>query len=224
MTVTGGRSFEVIQKLHLKKVKATLRGAKFNNIDTEVFSLLTQRQKGESFSSYWKRSRKLNALSVDDKQRLINAEKKRRAEAVKQKQKMLDEYLGTSSTLSATQELESQVAKNVSTTLSNKLSRTDLDIFQELTQRNNSESMFAHLKRVKSMNRLPVENKKQLIDQHKKTALLQQQKTDSILQEYLELTPREKIEQETVFNSQRVEESLQSSSQQQKKQGRGQSR
>ena len=161
-TVTGGKKFESLQSLHLKQVKKALRGSKFSQIDTRVFALLSQRQKGEPLIASFKRRHRLNTLSVEDKQTLINGEKQRILKERKLKDDMLQKYLRDQPASRNT------VQEAVNNTLSKKLSVDDAKIFHSLMDRYENESWLAHLKRSKQLYRLPLEQKRKIVEQEKR--------------------------------------------------------
>ncbi len=184
-TFSGGRKFEQLQGSHIRKVRKILKGAKLSSVDTQVFAQMYQRQKGESFFAYVKRKNKLKSLNDEGRQILIHSEKKRLRKVQKNKDDMLQKYL--SGNLSS----QNEVQESVYNTLNQRLSPSDADVFRSLVERQENESMFAHLKRSQQLYRLPIEEKQKLVQAEKKRASDEQFRRNDLLEQYLTETPTE---------------------------------
>lgn len=190
-TLTGGKSFEAIRKLHYRQVQKTLKGQKFSNIDTKVFASITQRHENEKLFDYIKRRRKLNSLSVEDKQRYINSEKKRLYQAEQSRKKNLNEFLGKSTT--PVEQQQRDVQQSIHRTFQKKLSPQDALAFERLPERHSNESYWAFLKRSKQLYRLPVEQKLQLVQKQRQRDLENQRHQEASLRDYLATSPSEVV-------------------------------
>lgn len=191
-TLTGGKSFEQLSQSNLRKVRATLDGDKLSDIDAQVFGRVLKRQKGESFFRFLDRRSKLSKLSLEDKQRLIESEKKRLVAEERRKRSMLDAYVSGSNQTPAQAQGE-EVRSQVSRTMSNTLSSLDSAIFDSLASRKESEPLFTYLKRSKAMYRLPVEDKRKLVSDEQHRVEQEKASQQRMLEEYLQPTSYEKI-------------------------------